>query len=75
MPLPTLYSISDSAHWYNKCDAGIIVHKGGPSGSIIWVQKTRYHDEIGRPEAYDAIFNAGERRFEVTGVHDWAADQ
>jgi twinkle protein len=25
--MPTLYDISDSANWYNKCDLGIIVHR------------------------------------------------
>ena len=68
-PIPTLYSISDSAHWFNKCDAGIIVHNFGDGKSLIWVQKTRYHDEIGVPKMYDALFNKTSRRFEITGEH------
>lgn len=24
---PTLYDISDSSHWYNKCDIGMVVHR------------------------------------------------
>ena len=27
MQMPSLYDISDSAHWYNKADVGIIVHR------------------------------------------------
>lgn len=72
-PVPTLYSVSDSAHWFNKCDAGIIVHQFDMHRSLIWVQKTRYHDEIGIPRMYDAAYRAGERRFDVLGVHDPAA--
>jgi twinkle protein len=72
MPVPSLYSISDSAHWYNKCDAGIIVHRY-EQNTMIWVQKTRYHDEIGAPCAYDAAFHQGERRYEIIGKHDWSA--
>lgn len=73
-PVPTLYSISDSAHWYNKADAGVIVHRFDKDRSLIWVQKTRYHDQIGIPEAYDAVFRPADRRFEVCGVHDWSGD-
>lgn len=73
-PIPTLYSISDSAHWFNKCDAGVIVHNFGDGRSLIWVQKTRYHDEIGVPEMYDAVFNRNDRRFEILGKHQRDAD-
>lgn len=30
---PTLYDISGSAHFYNKCDAGIVVHRP-PASSL-----------------------------------------
>jgi twinkle protein len=69
IPMPTLYSVSDSAHWYNKCDVGIIVHREA-NNTVIWVQKTRYHDEIGRPGMYDATYHAGERRFDIIGHHE-----
>lgn len=26
-PMPSLYDISDSAHWANRCDVGVIVHR------------------------------------------------
>jgi twinkle protein len=48
LPIPTLYDISDSAHFYNRADVGIIVHRDGER-SVIRIVKTRDHDEIGTP--------------------------
>lgn len=48
-PIPSLYDISDSAHWYNKPDVGIIVHRTGEKDTLIRVAKSRYHDIIGQP--------------------------
>ena len=44
--VPTLYDISDSSHWYNKSDIGIIVHRyegenDGDYGTLIRVQKIK----------------------------------
>lgn len=47
-PIPTLYDISDSAHWYNKADVGIVVHRDGDV-TTVRVGKSRYHDQIGTP--------------------------
>jgi twinkle protein len=52
-PVPTLYDISGSAHWYNKCDNGITVWRDvdaqPPSNKVeIHIQKVR-HKHIGRP--------------------------
>jgi twinkle protein len=63
--IPTLYDISDSAHWYNKADVGIVVHRESPQSSIIRVSKSRYHDEIGTPGEVRAEFHFEKRRFEV----------
>lgn len=48
---PGLYSISDSAHWANKPDVGIVLYKPSvESDEVEWRQvKSRYHDQIGRP--------------------------
>lgn len=70
-PIPTLYHISDSANWYNKCDVGIIVHRTEGGATMIWVQKSRYHDEIGKPGRYEALFHGGTHRFDVIG--HWVA--
>jgi twinkle protein len=48
-PMPTLYDISDSAHWANKADIGIIVHRKSDDETIIKIAKSRYHDQIGKP--------------------------
>jgi twinkle protein len=52
-PMPCLYDISDSAHWKNRCDVGLIVHRETDETTLLRVEKSRYHDEIGRPgDAY-----------------------
>jgi twinkle protein len=51
-PVPTLYDIADSAHWANKPDIGLVVHREslGPEGTtMIKVPKVRYCGEIGMP--------------------------
>jgi twinkle protein len=69
IPRPTLYDISDSAHWFNKPDAGLIMHpsrddEGGVYMSVL-VAKSRYHDKIGRPGEARLIFNPHTARFEA----------
>ena len=63
---PSLYSISNSAHWANKCDVGIIVHKPHIDGEIaeIQISKSRYHDQIGWPGTVRARYNRVTRHFE-----------
>lgn len=65
-PVPTLYHISDSANWYNKSDVGIIVHRK-QNATMIWVQKSRYHEEIGKPGKFEAVFHGGTKRFDIVG--------
>jgi twinkle protein len=48
-PMPCLYDIADSAHWKNRCDVGVIVHRETDEITLVRVEKVRYHDEIGRP--------------------------
>lgn len=45
---PTLYSVAGSAHWYNKCDQGLVVHRPCDDAADIHVIKSRYLD-AGRP--------------------------
>lgn len=47
---PTLYDIADSAHWANKADLGLIVHRDDPSGNEtgVHVVKSRYFEDIGK---------------------------
>ena len=63
---PGLYSISDSAHWANKPDVGIVLWKPQPdSNEVEWRQvKSRYHDQIGRPGLVTFAYQPVTRRFE-----------
>ena len=48
-PVPTLYDASDSQHFYNKPDVGIIIHRNDDGTTLIKVAKSRYFDQIGEP--------------------------
>lgn len=43
-PVPTLYDISGSAHWRNKADVGIVVHRHDPhiNEADVYIQKVRF---------------------------------
>ncbi len=62
--MPTLYDISDSAHWYNKADVGIVVHRT-MEGTTIRVAKSRYHELIGEPGDVKVAFNKLTGRYEI----------
>lgn len=47
-PIPSLYDIADSAHWRNKSDMGIVVHRDDEKTARIIVAKCRYWGKIGR---------------------------
>jgi twinkle protein len=64
--MPTLYDIAGSAHWYNKADLGVIVHRETKDDTIIKVQKSRYHEVIGVPGEVRMQFSRDERRFVET---------
>ena len=63
-PVPTLYDISDSAHWYNKVDAGIVVYRG-EDGDFVRIAKSKYHGEIGKPGTVDVKFSLETGRYIV----------
>ena len=45
IPAPTLYDISGSAHWVNKADLGVVVHRNPsvvPPETAIHVRKVRF---------------------------------
>lgn len=48
-PVPTLYDISDSAHWANRADVGIIISRKSEDETIVKIAKSRYHEQIGKP--------------------------
>jgi twinkle protein len=60
-----LYSISDSAHWFNKPDLGLVVMRPADDGDAeLRVAKARY-EEIGRRGSVKIRFNPETRRFNV----------
>lgn len=61
--MPTLYDIAGSANWYNKCDLGVIVHRQSEDDTLIKVQKSRYHEIIGKPGEVLMQWSKDERRF------------
>lgn len=63
--VPTLYDISDSSHWYNKADIGIIVHRQDQTKTLIRIAKSRYHDEIGEPGDISVEFQRHTARYLV----------
>lgn len=61
--MPTLYDIAGSANWYNKCDLGVIVHRESEDSTSIKVQKSRYHETIGKPGEVLMSFSTDARSF------------
>lgn len=67
-PVPGLYDISDSAHWSNKADVGIVVHRAdlmADPTTAIRVVKSRYHSAIGVPGELKAVWDESRTRFVV----------
>ena len=66
LPRPSLYSISDSAHWANKADIGLVVHRPDEQTNLTEVvcAKSRYHDIIGKPGIETFRFNDILNRYE-----------
>lgn len=50
---PNLYSIADSAEFYNKADYGIVVHREDPTGTevAVYMDKVKF-DETGQPGVF-----------------------
>ncbi len=68
--IPTLYDISDSAHWYNRCDVGLVVHRKDQHATIIRVAKSRYHDQIGKPGDIEVSFDIYSNRYKLIESRD-----
>lgn len=60
---PTLYDISDSAHWANKSDVGVVVYREKGTTTIA-VRKTRYA-AIGELGEVQAMYLPSQARFEI----------
>lgn len=62
--MPHLYDIEGSAHWYNKADVGVVVHRDG-NRTKIKVAKSKYHDIIGKPGTREYIFYDHANRYDL----------
>ncbi len=62
LPIPNMYNIEDSRHWYNKCDVGMVVHRIGDS-TILRVLKSRYHEILGTTGQVKFRFNPTTGRY------------
>lgn len=61
--MPTLYDINGSANWYNKADLGVIIHRENEDDTLIKVQKSRYHEIIGKPGEVRMQYSRDEKRY------------
>lgn len=66
-PVPSLYDIADSAHWANKPDLGVIVHRLEHQ-TMVKVQKSRYHKKIGLPDEYMLDYDVATQRYSKMGA-------
>ena len=62
---PTLYDISGSANWFNKCDHGVVIYRPNtekPNADII-VEKCKDHEIMGTPGKVLVIFDKDKADF------------
>lgn len=62
-PIPTLYDVEGSAHWFNKADMSVIVHRETQDNTRVKVPKSRFHDIIGTPGSVIMQFSRDDGRF------------
>lgn len=77
-PVPTLYDISDSSHWANKPDLGLIVYRNEYMLNLVRVVKCRYIGVIGQPgdvtmryDTYLGTFLALSEEEQKEHIEDW----
>lgn len=73
-PIPSLYDISDSAHWANKADVGIVIWrgmKGETPISLIKITKSKFHDQIGIPGDVEVSFSIEDNHYTVTDMRNY----
>jgi twinkle protein len=63
--IPSLYDVSDSAHWYNKPEVGMVVHRENKDRTVIRIAKSRYHDQIGTPGDVNVSFSTETNHYTV----------
>jgi len=69
-PIPTLYDISGSAHWYNKADNGLIIHRDFVNHTTrIIIQKIKFK-YYGRPGEVEMKYDVESGRYSELSAHD-----
>lgn len=73
MRTPTLYDIEGSAHWFNKCDHGVVIERSQdiPNQSTIYVAKSRF-EEAGVRGKVLMQYEPYSGRFEMLPVEELA---
>jgi twinkle protein len=67
MPVPTLYDVSGSANWLNKCDLGIVVHRDFENDKAeIHIQKVR-DKWVGQPGQVTLDYDRATGRYSGPG--------
>lgn len=66
----TLYDIEGAAHWFNKCDHGIVVERPDrtKNEANIYIQKVRF-EETGQPGKYPMTYDKPAGRFRPENVY------
>lgn len=68
-PIPTMYDISGSAHWYNAPDCGVVIHRDKVTGQVdVHIQKIRFK-AVGEPGV--ASFDFDRLTNQYRGKRDW----
>ena len=69
---PGLYDISDSAHWTNKPDVGIILIREPKDPELhIHVKKVRHQRQVGRPGEVRWTWNDALQRYDEIPRELW----
>lgn len=67
--VPDLYSISGSAHWYNKADMGLVVHRNFEERSTkVYVEKVKEQPFYGNKGASTFWFDVAQRIYKPAGA-------
>jgi twinkle protein len=63
--MPTLYDIEGAAHWFNKADHGVIVHRDDENKrTLVSVAKSRFEEMAGKRGKLYMSFDENTQRFE-----------
>lgn len=62
-PVPTLYDIEDSRHWYGKADVGLVVHLQDTGDTLVRVAKAKDHEWHGSPGDYVFSYDRGSKHY------------